>query len=1388
MSPLILVGILVITTLNPSLADVKHVLEGSAHPPTCKCAENHQHYKHHDNQFTGGFTTSGGFPGNFGGPPNIPGSPNNAVPGSVAFWWADSNSPFKHAYEYFKKCSEKGNCFPPVAPGVQVSNTIQHGSVTGSFDSHKGHSASTASPFGPVDIKTNPFLNGQINGISGAGVTTHGSGGGQVNLGGNPFLHGQAVYSGSGEVAVTGSDGFLGVQPSVPFGKAPPRPFSGGSGQSFPTAHPSFHTSSSFGVNQGFQQTFPTAHPPVQPGAHPFPTAHPATHTSGSFGVNQGFQQTFPTAHPPIQSGAHPFPTAHPASHTSGSFGVNQGFQQSFSTGHPGKEGKFESCKDAGHVCVKPELCLNGLVKTHGQGFNEAKHTVNYCEIGKEVCCRLPEGAGTSYHPTGTHSTFTSSFTSSHTSSSGAFGATPPRSGFANLSDITLGKSSVPGSTIKFSGTAGLSPGLIQVLPVGQEAPNPHISTAGESGSSATYSGSSTTSKVVRDTTPNPNSVFSSTVDYSNDKLDQLSFVSTIRGPQYLPPVSTPVPPVKTPDLEPPHPPISTYQPSIPTTPRPFVTTPIIGGASVVSVHTPPQNHFFGSSSISTTQRPFSSTFGFSSTQKPYVQSTPTPFITSRQPVFPTYTTKQPSYIPPKQTNEYLPPYQPSSSKPFVTQSPYTRPSVTYTHPPVTQKPTFVTSYIPPQTPAKPYVPPVHPSTSKPFTYKPYSPPTYKPQPTQTVPHVTGGYTYSKPTPPFELPSKPIIPSGTINIGQNYVTTKQPGYSYPTPTPPFVYPNPSTPKPVTYVPPSTYKPIYTTPKPVTTQATYTFTNKYVPPSSSLATNKYVPPHPTPGYQYPTPSPPFDYPKQPSTPRPNYDYNNNFISTKQTLPPYKPPVTQSTGYRYPTPTPSFSYPSPSPSIPQPTRRPPANNEYLPPRDENPFETIRDNAYIPPPPSDRTPEEGKTPPPSVLIPFHETPNHYAGCAAALKCVQEIYCTADGFISSTPVVLTREQELLRVPTTECVDKDSGIAGKCCRDPNYVDPWPSANLINGIDNGQYREDPTLGQYFPQKQRPSRSEITGNNQNLLPNNGVKTPQHQQFNSQAPVRIPNPFNTPAVVAAASNNDNTCGIRNPNIQPHGPGELDAGFAEIPWQAMVLRDTNRSLLCGGAIVKSNAVLTAAHCVEGLATSDILIKAGEWKLGIDEEPLPFQIVKVAAIIPHPNYKPGVYLNDLALLMLEERLRIVDNVAPICLPATNQPPPPQTQCIVTGWGKHVLQVHLRDAIMRSIDVNILDNNQCSNTLNSKYQHVLQHYSPENTICAYSSKDQCKVDYGSALACSNGNGQYTLAGIFSWDTGCKDETQIGAYCPPDVEWIESTCSKPLTHLKALDRQYRNHQ
>lgn len=45
-----------------------------------------------------------------------------------------------------------------------------------------------------------------------------------------------------------------------------------------------------------------------------------------------------------------------------------------------------------------------------------------------------------------------------------------------------------------------------------------------------------------------------------------------------------------------------------------------------------------------------------------------------------------------------------------------------------------------------------------------------------------------------------------------------------------------------------------------------------------------------------------------------------------------------------------------------------------------------------------------------PLNVTP--HPGCAAALKCVEEQFCTHDGIMSNSPVYMTREQSENRVP----------------------------------------------------------------------------------------------------------------------------------------------------------------------------------------------------------------------------------------------------------------------------------------------------------------------------------------------------------------------------------------
>lgn len=94
--------------------------------------------------------------------------------------------------------------------------------------------------------------------------------------------------------------------------------------------------------------------------------------------------------------------------------------------------------------------------------------------------------------------------------------------------------------------------------------------------------------------------------------------------------------------------------------------------------------------------------------------------------------------------------------------------------------------------------------------------------------------------------------------------------------------------------------------------------------------------------------------------------------------------------------------------------------------------------------------------------------------------------------------------------------------------------------------------------------------------------------------------------------------------------------------------------------------------LESDDVLVKGGEWKLGIDEEPKPFQIVKVAVIVRHPGFDPATKRNDVALLVLAEKFRTDRNVDTICLPGPGvdvEASFQKAKCIATGWGKTILQ-----------------------------------------------------------------------------------------------------------------------
>jgi hypothetical protein len=154
----------------------------------------------------------------------------------------------------------------------------------------------------------------------------------------------------------------------------------------------------------------------------------------------------------------------------------------------------------------------------------------------------------------------------------------------------------------------------------------------------------------------------------------------------------------------------------------------------------------------------------------------------------------------------------------------------------------------------------------------------------------------------------------------------------------------------------------------------------------------------------------------------------------------------------------------------------SNQYLPVRPEpsNVVQVTR------PPTTTRRTTKPPTPKPTYLppvdneipLPSNENPNIIrpivqetaitvaSGCPAAMNCTPIEYCSATAVISKTPVVLTPQQELFRVPMTDCRDPKTGVNGKCCRDPDYVDPWPVSILgqynaeILGFDDGSYKPE----------------------------------------------------------------------------------------------------------------------------------------------------------------------------------------------------------------------------------------------------------------------------------------------------------------------------------------------
>ncbi|MBI1293768.1 trypsin-like serine protease [bacterium] len=241
--------------------------------------------------------------------------------------------------------------------------------------------------------------------------------------------------------------------------------------------------------------------------------------------------------------------------------------------------------------------------------------------------------------------------------------------------------------------------------------------------------------------------------------------------------------------------------------------------------------------------------------------------------------------------------------------------------------------------------------------------------------------------------------------------------------------------------------------------------------------------------------------------------------------------------------------------------------------------------------------------------------------------------------------------------------------------------------------------------------------------------------------------------------------NPGRQIDIVGGQPATHGEWPWQVLV---QPAGYLCGGSLISTDWVVTAAHCVFDqsnnlIPAGQITVVLGEYRRGSNDGSE--QQRNISQVVPHPNYRSGQgWDNDIALLRLSTPAQLNQFVQPVLLtlsPTHDSLVEAGDPSTVTGWGT-TSEGGSTSSTLLEVEVPVVSNRTC----NSAYGNIT-----DNMLCAgftQGGKDACQGDSGGPLVVPNGNGGWLLAGVVSFGRGCARPNFPGVYARVSryVDWI----------------------
>jgi len=228
--------------------------------------------------------------------------------------------------------------------------------------------------------------------------------------------------------------------------------------------------------------------------------------------------------------------------------------------------------------------------------------------------------------------------------------------------------------------------------------------------------------------------------------------------------------------------------------------------------------------------------------------------------------------------------------------------------------------------------------------------------------------------------------------------------------------------------------------------------------------------------------------------------------------------------------------------------------------------------------------------------------------------------------------------------------------------------------------------------------------------------------------------------------------------------------IPWQAHLrVGNPNRPfwVICGGTIIDSKTILTAAHCYHGgdLNRDDFFIAAGAVPL---EDPSA-QIAFVESIILHESFNPETADNDIAILKLKTALTFNDKVRPACLPDASFNP--EGIAVASGWGLIGQWPHVAPDNLQYVTLPVITNDKCTKpNTNWNITEITN-----GMICAGDEdggESTCFGDSGGPLIVPKGSNDDTavVIGATSWghgECGREKNPAVFAYVTYYLDWIK---------------------